>query len=78
VVLAEEAGVEPHGLGELRFGDDLVDGALEVLATRGIGDGGVEANFMGHLHARHQDRLRPTRFRSSPVATGSGAERKAD
>jgi hypothetical protein len=31
----------------LRFGDDLVDGALEVLAARRVGDGGVEAEFHG-------------------------------
>src|SRR5262245_20625016 len=47
MVLAEEAGVEAARLGELRFGDDLVDAAVEVLAARRIGDRAVEAEFHG-------------------------------
>src|SRR5207244_8770887 len=45
VVLTEEAGVEPAGLGELGFGDDLVDAAVEVLPAGRIGDRAVETEF---------------------------------
>jgi hypothetical protein len=45
VMLAEEAGVEADGLGELRFGADLVDGALEMFAAPRVGDGRLEAEF---------------------------------
>src|SRR6266852_2725509 len=45
VVLAEKARVEATRLGELGFSDDVVDTAIEVLATRGAGDRAVEAKF---------------------------------
>ena len=47
MMLAEETGVEAARLGELRLGDDLVDGAVQVLAARRIGDRAVEAELHG-------------------------------
>jgi hypothetical protein len=44
-MLAKKAGVEADGLGELRFGDDFVDRALEVFAARRVGDGAIQAEF---------------------------------
>ena len=36
VVLAEEAGVEAAGLGQLGLGDDLVDAAVECSPCGGL------------------------------------------
>src|SRR5438876_7152033 len=47
MVLAEEAGVEAAGLGELSLGDRLVDAAVEVLTARRIRDRAVETEFHG-------------------------------
>jgi hypothetical protein len=44
-MLAVEAGIEADRLGELGFGDDFVDRALEVFAARRVGDGAIEAEF---------------------------------
>ena len=45
VMLAEEARIEAARLGQLRLGDDLVDGAIQILAPRRIGDRAVETEF---------------------------------
>src|SRR5215470_14122042 len=59
-MLAEEARIEPARLRELGLRDGLVDAAIEVLATRRVGDRAVEAEF--HASASAARRNRPQRL----------------
>src|SRR5262249_4190749 len=74
VVLPEETRVEPARLRELRLRDDLVDRALEVLASRGIGDGAVEPELQRRPSRLSRDARGPRRSSPrAPPATGRRA-----
>ena len=83
MVLTEETGMEPARLGELGFGDDFVDAAVEVLPAWRIGNRAVEAEFHAAiLRRRERGRQRATygtkvqlAGRMARIRTGSGARR---